>query len=189
MNEATPEELAMRLLVLIDREAPLTAKRDIIAQAIRAARLAGWEECRAACKAIAEGFMTGAAHMAVRDIEDVRRFDEGEQIRDAIAALTPPTSSPSGKIVSKPNATLEVREVPIPPDVQAAISRNLSQTKERNLQWDLQAAYQQLRYLWETTNSCPCGARKESLQTHSHVSSCPTAKAVEMLTPPTKEGT
>lgn len=44
---------------------------------------------------------------------------------------------------------------------------------------DLQAAYQQLAYLWETTGSCPCGARRESPRTHPHVGGCPTAKAVE----------
>jgi len=42
---------------------------------------------------------------------------------------------------------------------------------------DLQAAYQQLAYLWETAGSCPCGARKESPSTHPHVFSCPTAEA------------
>lgn len=42
-------------------------------------------------------------------------------------------------------------------------------------------AYQQLQYLWETTGSCPCGARRESPNTHSHVTACPTAKAVELF--------
>lgn len=42
-------------------------------------------------------------------------------------------------------------------------------------------AYQQLEYLWETTHSCPCGARPESPNTHPHVTGCPTGKAVELF--------
>lgn len=46
---------------------------------------------------------------------------------------------------------------------------------------DLMAAYQQLACLWDTTRSCPCGARKESPNTHPHVIGCPTGAAAEMF--------
>lgn len=42
---------------------------------------------------------------------------------------------------------------------------------------DLAQSQQQLAYLWHQTGSCPCGARKESPQTHPHVGGCPTAEA------------
>ena len=45
--------------------------------------------------------------------------------------------------------------------------------------FDTQAAYQQLVYLWNQTGSCPCGARRESPNTHSHVTDCPTARAIK----------
>lgn len=49
------------------------------------------------------------------------------------------------------------------------------------LERDLIGAYQQLEYLWQFNHSCPCGARPGSLNTHSHDTDCPTAKAVELL--------
>jgi len=48
-----------------------------------------------------------------------------------------------------------------------------------DIRHQLQQAYQQLRYLWSTTHSCPCGARAESPKTHPHVGGCPTAAAIE----------
>jgi hypothetical protein len=44
---------------------------------------------------------------------------------------------------------------------------------------DLQAAQQQLAYLWNDTGSCPCGARRESPQTHPHIIGCPTAAVLK----------
>jgi hypothetical protein len=52
-------------------------------------------------------------------------------------------------------------------------------TKETT--YRLHDAYQQLLYLWEHTRSCPCGARPESPNTHPHVTSCPTGRAVELF--------
>ncbi len=54
--------------------------------------------------------------------------------------------------------------------------------EKRDLRFDLQAAYQQLKYLWNFHHGCPCGARLGSEHTHSHVTGCPTAKAVAALT-------
>jgi hypothetical protein len=42
---------------------------------------------------------------------------------------------------------------------------------------DLQAAQQQLAYLWKSTGSCPCGTRRGE----AHVIGCPTAAAVIAL--------
>lgn len=58
-----------------------------------------------------------------------------------------------------------------PPNGASALAENAK------LRGDLQQAYQQLNYLWETTHSCPCGARLNSLHTHSHVGDCPTEAA------------
>jgi hypothetical protein len=65
-----------------------------------------------------------------------------------------------------------------------------AQLAEKNRQWfrDLLDAYQQLAYLWNTTGSCPCGARLESPNTHSHVTGCPTGKAAEMFPDESKRG-
>jgi len=61
---------------------------------------------------------------------------------------------------------------------KSVIKQILREKTVVDLQIELQASYQQLAYLWESTGSCPCGARKESPSTHPHVISCPTAKAV-----------
>lgn len=36
-----------------------------------------------------------------------------------------------------------------------------------------------LRYYWEETHSCPCGARRKSPVTHPHVPGCPVGRALE----------
>lgn len=59
------------------------------------------------------------------------------------------------------------------------MSESLQDRCESNLRSNLMQAYQQLFYWWITTNSCPCGARKESPTAHPHVGGCPTAKAIE----------
>ena len=47
-------------------------------------------------------------------------------------------------------------------------------------------AQQQLKYWWEETGRCPCGARRETPATHPHVSACPTEAAIEALTRPVR---
>lgn len=42
-------------------------------------------------------------------------------------------------------------------------------------------ACKQLRAYWEMFHSCPCGARKESLNTHPHNLGCPTDVAIIFL--------
>lgn len=42
-------------------------------------------------------------------------------------------------------------------------------------------SFQQLVWFWNTYNSCACGARKESLDTHPHVLGCPTSIALEQI--------
>jgi hypothetical protein len=74
------------------------------------------------------------------------------------------------------------------PELAAAVEHEQHEAAVQQLRFDLQSAYQQLAYLWETTHSCPCGARKESPNTHPHVMGCPTAVAVRQDEPtPTRE--
>ena len=64
---------------------------------------------------------------------------------------------------------------------ESRMAGNASKRKRDLAAGLLADAQQQLRYLWETTRSCPCGARAESLDTHPHVIGCPTGRAVELL--------
>ena len=66
------------------------------------------------------------------------------------------------------------------PGAEAIIQAVVEQATSE-IQRELLAAYEQLEYLWTTTHHCPCGARSISLDTHSHVTGCATAKAVEAL--------
>ncbi len=59
-----------------------------MAEALRDRRLAGWEECREACKAIADGFK--AKQEWYEDFRVGAEYSR-DAISDAIAALTPPT--------------------------------------------------------------------------------------------------
>lgn len=47
----------------------------------------------------------------------------------------------------------------------------------------LVAAWQQLAYWWEDHGRCPCGARREALASHPHVTGCPTAWATGQYDP------
>lgn len=55
------------------------------------------------------------------------------------------------------------------------------QRENLNLRCEMLEAYKQLEYWWQSEHRCPCGARPESPHTHSHVTGCPTGKAVEVL--------
>lgn len=51
-------------------------------------------------------------------------------------------------------------------------------SETERFQESLWAAFQQLLYWYDWKQSCPCGARPESLDTHPHVGGCPTAAAL-----------
>lgn len=46
---------------------------------------------------------------------------------------------------------------------------------------ELMMAYQQLAYWWFDEGRCPCGAQRETPDTHPHTLRCPTERALEIM--------
>lgn len=115
-----------------------------------------WEEARQACVAEAQKVYDGCMGMLTKHGTSCAEHmaETAQTIRGRISALDNPYR---GK-----------------PDALAALNKQYQQTLR-----DLIEADVQLAYWWDSTGSCPCGARRESPRTHPHVSGCPTAKAIE----------